>query len=46
MNNNNYHIPTDAEWTTLTNYLIGTYPEITSTNVGAILKSNRQVPMP
>jgi uncharacterized protein (TIGR02145 family) len=38
-----FHVPTDAEFTQLTDYLIATYPEITADNVGDVLKSNRQV---
>jgi uncharacterized protein (TIGR02145 family) len=40
------HVPTDAEFTQLTDYLIATYPEITSDNVGDHLKSVRQVNSP
>ena len=43
---NGWHVPTDAEFTQLTDYLIATYPEITSDNVGDVLKSVRQVNSP
>jgi len=39
-------VPTDAEFTQLTDYIIATYPEIDSTNVGDALKSIRQVNSP
>jgi uncharacterized protein (TIGR02145 family) len=42
----NGSVPTDAEFTQLTDYLIATYPEIDSTNVGDYLKSVRQVNSP
>jgi len=38
-----WHIPSDAEWTELTNYLINNYLDINSDNVGNKLKSCRQV---
>ncbi len=38
-----WHVPSDDEWTQLTNYLIGNYVDITSDNVGNALKSCRQV---
>ena len=41
-----WHVPTDAEFTQLSDYLIATYPEITSDNVGDALKSIRQVNSP
>ncbi|HHN47995.1 MAG TPA: hypothetical protein ENN08_03555 [Bacteroidales bacterium] len=41
-----WHVPSDAEWTQLTNYLIETYIDITSSNVGNKLKSCRQVSSP
>jgi len=41
-----FRVPTDAEFTTLTDYLIATYPEITTDNVGDVLKSTRQVNSP
>lgn len=40
------HVPTDAEFTQLTDYLIATYSEITSANIGNHLKSIRQVNSP
>lgn len=43
---NGWHVPTDAEFTQLTDYLIATYPEITIDNVGDVLKSIRQVNSP
>jgi uncharacterized protein (TIGR02145 family) len=42
----NWHVPSDAEFTALTDYIIATYPEIDSTNVGDYLKSVRQVNSP
>nr|NQU88876.1 fibrobacter succinogenes major paralogous domain-containing protein [Bacteroidota bacterium] len=41
-----WHVPSDAEWTELTNYLINNYIDITSDNVGNKLKSCRQVSSP
>lgn len=41
-----WHLPTDAEWTQLTYFLINTYVDITSDNVGNKLKSCRQVNSP
>jgi len=41
-----WHVPSDAEWTQLTNYLINTYVDITTDNVGNKLKSCRQVSSP
>ncbi|MBN1339607.1 MAG: hypothetical protein JXA03_09805 [Bacteroidales bacterium] len=41
-----WHVPGDAEWTELTDYLINTYIDITSDNVGNKLKSCRQVNSP
>ena len=41
-----WHIPTDAEFTQLTDYLIATYSYITIDNVGDVLKSVRQVNSP
>ncbi len=41
-----WHVPTHEEWTELTTYLIDTYPEITSSNVGNALKSCRQINSP
>ena len=38
-----WSVPSDAEWTELTNYLINNYDDITSNNVGNKLKSCRQV---
>jgi len=43
---NGWHIPSDAEWTELTDYLINTYLDITASNVGNKLKSCRQVSSP
>jgi uncharacterized protein (TIGR02145 family) len=39
-------VPTDAEFMQLTDYIIATYPEIDSTNIGDALKSIRQVNSP
>ncbi|MFO7873257.1 MAG: fibrobacter succinogenes major paralogous domain-containing protein, partial [Bacteroidales bacterium] len=41
-----WHVPSDAEWTELTNYLINNYDDFTSSNVGNKLKSCRQVDSP
>ena len=41
-----WHVPSDAEWTQLTTYLIDTYVDINSSNVGNKLKSCRQVDSP
>jgi len=41
-----WHVPTKAEFAEMINYLITTYPEITSENVGDTLKSIRQVNSP
>ncbi|MCD4697293.1 MAG: hypothetical protein K8S16_13735 [Bacteroidales bacterium] len=41
-----WHVPSDAEWTELTDYLINTYVDINSNNVGNKLKSCRQVSSP
>ncbi|MBT6685569.1 MAG: hypothetical protein HN921_07180 [Bacteroidetes bacterium] len=41
-----WHVPSDAEWTQLTDYLINNYVDITSDNVGDKLKSCRQVNSP
>jgi len=41
-----WHVPSDAEFTQLTDYLIATYPEITIDNVGDVLKSTRMVNSP
>ena len=38
---NEWDIPTDAEWTELTDYLTAEYGHITSSNVGGALKSTR-----
>lgn len=43
---NGWHVPTDAEFTQLTDYLIATYSDITIDNVGDVLKSVRQVNSP
>ena len=42
----NGSVPTDAQFTQLTDYIIATYPEIDSTNIGDALKSIRQVNSP
>jgi len=39
-------LPSDAEWTELTDYLINTYNDITANNVGNKLQSCRQVNSP
>lgn len=41
-----WHLPSHAEWSELTNYLIDNYTDIISTNVGNKLKSCRQVDSP
>ena len=41
-----WHLPSDAEWSELTNYLINNYGRINSANVGYALKSCRQVGSP
>jgi|GEM_PF-1013229 uncharacterized protein (TIGR02145 family) len=41
-----WHVPNDAEWTNLSDYLINTYVDINSSNVGNKLKSCRQVSSP
>jgi uncharacterized protein (TIGR02145 family) len=41
-----YTVPTDAQFTELTDYIIATYPEIDATNIGDHLKSVRQVNSP
>jgi uncharacterized protein (TIGR02145 family) len=41
-----WHVPSDSEWTELTNYLINNYVDINSNNVGNKLKSCRQVNSP
>ena len=43
---NGWHVPTDAEFAQLTDYLIATYSDITIDNVGDVLKSVRQVNSP
>jgi len=43
---NDWHLPSDAEWTELTDYLINTYVDINADNVGNKLKSCRQVNSP
>jgi uncharacterized protein (TIGR02145 family) len=43
---NGWHVPSDPEWTELTDYLINTYNDITASNVGNKLKSCRQVSSP
>lgn len=42
----NGSVPTDAQFTQLTDYIIANYPEIDSTNIGDALKSIRQVNSP
>lgn len=50
VNNNGYRVPSDADWTKLTNYLIGTNwcngIVVTSDNAAQFLKSCRQVNHP
>jgi uncharacterized protein (TIGR02145 family) len=41
-----WHVPSDAEWTELTDYLTTNYVDITAENVGYKLKSCRQVDSP
>jgi uncharacterized protein (TIGR02145 family) len=41
-----WHVPSDSEWTELTNYLINNYVDINADNVGNKLKSCRQVNSP
>ena len=41
-----WHVPSDEEWSQLTNFLINNSIEISSENVGNILKSCRQVNSP
>jgi uncharacterized protein (TIGR02145 family) len=41
-----WHVPSDTEWTELTDYLMNTYVDITASNVGNKLKSCRQVSSP
>ncbi len=41
-----WHMPSDAEWTELTDFLINTYVFVNIYNVGNILKSCRQVSSP
>lgn len=43
---NGWHVPSDAEWTELTDYLINNYVDINTSNVGNKLKSCRQVNSP
>jgi len=43
---NGWHVPSDPEWTELTDFLINTYVDITASNVGNKLKSCRQVNSP
>jgi len=43
---NGWHLPSDAEWSELTDYLINTYVDINAGNVGNKLKSCRQVDSP
>ncbi len=41
-----WHVPSNAEWTELTDYLINTYADIDTNNVGNKLKSCRQMDSP
>lgn len=41
-----WHLPSDDEWTQLTNFLINNYVDITASNVGNKLKSCRQQDSP
>jgi len=41
-----WHVPSDTEWTELTDFLINTYVDINAGNVGNKLKSCRQVDSP
>ncbi len=41
-----WRVPSDDEWTEMTNYLINNYDHITRRNVGSVLKSRRQVNSP
>jgi uncharacterized protein (TIGR02145 family) len=41
-----WHLPSDAEWSELTDFLIRTHRRITAANVGYALKSRRQVGSP
>lgn len=43
---NGWHLPSDAEWTQLIDYLINNYIDITGSNVGNKLKSCRQASSP
>ncbi len=38
-----WHLPSDAEWSALTDFLIHTHKHITPSNVGYALRSRRQV---
>ncbi|MBP7963571.1 MAG: hypothetical protein KBG20_14625 [Caldilineaceae bacterium] len=41
-----WHLPSDAEWSALTDFLIHTHKHITPSNVGYALRSRRQVGSP
>lgn len=41
-----WHLPTDAEWIALTDFLIKNYKHINISNAGSVLKSCRQVDSP
>jgi len=41
-----WHLPSDAEWSELTDFLVNNYRHINSSNVGFALKSRRQVGSP
>jgi uncharacterized protein (TIGR02145 family) len=43
---NGWHVPSDAEWTELTDFLIANYIDINTGNVGNKLKSCRQISSP
>ena len=43
---NGWHLPSDSEWTELTNYLINTHVDINAGNLGNKLKSCRQIGSP
>lgn len=41
-----WHLPSDAEWSELVDFLIRTYTHITASNVGFALRSRRQIGSP
>jgi uncharacterized protein (TIGR02145 family) len=41
-----WHLPSDGEWSALTDFLIRTHTRITASNVGSALKSRRQAGSP